>query len=232
MFNNVKRCIYPLFVDFKRYSFIYKFWDRLTIIRCRIKVKKYIREDRCINLIIGLPRSGKTTYLAYITYLVNKANIGYRVFSNIPVKGAFPYSKEDLGVYDMSRSVILLDEAGLIYDNRQYSSDRQFTEESLRFLKLIGHYHSNIYLFSQSMDIDRKWVAMSKDIFFLRRGLGQKTYIYKVHRKLDVNPDTHKIEDFYDKPTGLVALFTRKKFRRKPYYHMFDSYDAPKLKDC
>lgn len=228
MYKNVKRIIKPVIEDFKLYSFLYKFWYRLYVIKCKRKLKKYIREDRCVSLYIGLPRSGKTTFLAYLTHLCNVT--GYKVFSNIPVQGALPFSKQDLGVHDMSHALILLDEAGLVYDSRKFSDKEQFSDESLQFLKLIGHYRSNICLFSQSMDIDRKWVMMSKDIFFIKRAWFGKTNIYRVHRKLDVNPETHKIEDFYDKPTGLLAMLTKKSFKRKPYYHMFDSYEAPKLK--
>lgn len=227
MFKYVKQFIKPIFDDFKKYSIMYKYWYKYYVWKCKRKLKPYIKEDKCVSLYIGLPRSGKTTFIAYLTHLCNVT--GYKCFCNIPVQGAYPFTKDDLGKYDMSNSLILLDEAGIIYDNRNF--EKAFTEESLTFLKLIGHYHSNICLFSQSMDIDVKWVRMSKDIYFLRRGLiGHKSFIYKVHRKLDVNPDTHKIEDFYDKPTGLIALLTRKKFRRKKYYHMFDSYSAPKLK--
>jgi len=230
MFKYVKLFTKPIFDDFKHYSIVYKFWYRHYVKKCKRKLKKYIAEDRCVSLYIGLPRSGKTTFLAYLTNLCNVT--GYKVFSNIPVKGALPYSKDDIGKYDMSHALILLDEAGLVYDNRQYSNEKQFTNESLQFLKLIGHYKSNICLFSQSMDIDVKWIRMSKDIFFIKRSLIKgRTNIYRVHRKLDVNPDTHKIEDFYDKPTGLLAMLTKKSFRRKPYYHMFDSYDAPKLQE-
>jgi len=228
MFKYVKQFIKPYFDDFKHYSFIYKFWYRCYVKKCRRKLKPYIKEDKCVSLYIGLPRSGKTTFLAYLTNLCNVT--GHKVFCNVPVQGAYPFTKDDIGKYDMSNALILLDEAGIMYDNRQFST--AFTEESLTFLKLIGHYHSNICLFSQSMDIDAKWVRMSKDIYFVKRSLiPHRTKIIRVHRKLDVNNDTHKIEDFYNKPNGLISLFFCKRFNRKPYYHMFDSYSAPKLKD-
>ena len=227
MFNYVKQFIRPYFDDFKRYSFIYKYWYRHYVKKCKRKLKPFIREDRCVSLYIGLPRSGKTTFLAYLTHLCNVT--GHKVFCNVPVQGAYPFSKDDIGKYDMSNALILLDEAGIMYDNRQFST--AFTDDSLSFLKLIGHYHSNICLFSQSMDIDAKWVRMSKDIFFIRRGLfPHRSRITRIHRKLDVNPDTHKIEDFYDKPNGILALILGKRFYRKPYYKMFDSYSAPLLK--
>ena len=189
------------------------------------KLQEFIRKNQECSLYIGMAGSGKTTYIAYIVNLCNKC--GKRVFCNVPVLGAIPYTKDDIGKYDMSDSIILLDEAGIMYDNRQFTT--AFTNESLIFLKLLRHYRANIALFSQSMDIDAKWVRMSKTIFFVKRSLILGfTKILPIKRTLDVNEDTHKIEDFYDKPTGLSKIFCFR-FRRKPYYKMFDSYSAPKL---
>ena len=208
-------------------SYFYKYYKKLYVKRCKKKLSKYLKADNCVTLYIGLPRSGKTTFIAYLTNLCNVCN--YPVYCNIPVEGALPFSKDDIGKYDMSNALILLDEAGIMYDNRGFKD--AFTEESLTFLKLIGHYRSRIMLFSQSMDIDVKWVRMSKDIYFIRRSLiPEFTSIIRVNRILDVNPDTHKIEDFYEKKSGILKRIFHFRFYRKPYYKMFDSYDAPKLK--
>lgn len=200
-------------------------FDNLKRQKYEKKLNNFLRQNEECSLYIGQQGSGKSTYIAYIVSLCNKC--GKRVFCNVPVLGAIPFTKEDLGVYDMSESVILLDEAGVIYDNRNFST--AFTSESLTFLKLLRHYKCNIALFSQSLDIDVKWVRMSKTIFFVRRSLLLGfTKIIPIKRTLDVNEETHKIEDFYDKPTGFNK-FLCFRFRRKPYYKMFDSYAAPKL---
>ena len=104
MFNYVKQFIRPYFDDFKRYSFIYKYWYRHYVKKCKRKLKPFIREDRCVSLYIGLPRSGKTTFLAYLTHLCNVT--GHKVFCNVPVQGAYPFSKDDIGKYDMSNALI------------------------------------------------------------------------------------------------------------------------------
>ena len=133
----------------------------MTKKHAKILLKKFLNKNQECSLYLGMPGAGKTTYVAYLTNLCNLA--GMRVFCNIPVKGAIPYTKEDLGKYDMSKSLILLDEAGIMYDNRQFST--AFSNESLTFLKYLRHYKCNIALFSQSNDIDIKWVRMSKSIF-------------------------------------------------------------------
>lgn len=71
---------------------------------------------------------------------------------------------------------------------------------------------------------------MSKSVFLIHKSMIPGfTSMEHIERRLDVNPDTHKIEDFYDKDTGLFKRIFRFRFRRKPYYHMFDSWSAPKL---
>jgi len=193
-----------------------------------IKLNKFLRDNQECSLYLGMPGSGKTTYVAYISYLCHI--VGKRCFCNIPVKYSIPYTKDDLGVFDMSDSVILLDEAGIMYDNRQFST--AFSSESLTFLKYLRHYKCNIALFSQSNDIDVKWVRMSKQIFLIHRSLIPGfTSMSKVKRILSVNPDTHKLEDFYDINTSLLSRIRRFRFRRKPYYKFFDSWAAPKLPD-
>lgn len=192
----------------------------------KIKLDRFLRDNQECSLYLGMPGAGKTTYVSYISYLCWLT--GKKCFCNIPVFGAIPYTKDDLGKYDMSNSVILLDEAGIMYDNRSFSN--AFSNESLTFLKYLRHYKCCIALFSQSNDIDVKWVRMSKQIFMVNRSLIPGfTSLSKVRRVLDVNPDTHKLEDFYDKEKGLFARIKRFRFRRKPYYKFFDSWAAPKL---
>lgn len=220
-------------LDFKKYSIIYKLLYRLHVRKCKKLFNKFICDDNNICLFIGLPGAGKTTFISFLSYICHV--VGYPTWCNVPIKFCKPFSKDDIGIYDMTNDskggLTLLDEAGIMYDNRKFSDSNQFTEDSLRFLKLIRHYRSHVFLFSQSMDIDNKWIRLSKNVYFVRRSLiPGYTSITRIRRTLDVNPDTHKIEDFYDKDNGILHKIFHFRFRRKPFYKMFDSYAAPKLK--
>lgn len=218
--------------DYIDNSYLLKYLRKLKVKHKRKQLQKFLNKNQECSLYLGMPGSGKTTYIAYLVKLVNDCHYGdeFKVFCNVPIEGAYPFSKEDIGIYNMSRCLILLDEAGMVYDNRQF--EKQFNEKSLSYLKLIRHYRSQIALFSQSMDIDVKWVRMSKQIFFIKQSIIRGfTSIIKVNRTLDVNPDTHKLEDFYDKPKSFLYLIFHFRFRRKPYYKFFDSWDAPPLKE-
>lgn len=193
--------------------------------RAKKKLRKLLAKNGECSTYVGMPGAGKTTFCAYVVSLCLKS--GKRVFCNVPIIGSLPFSKTDFGKYDMSDSVIIIDEGSLFYDNRNY--DKNFNDASLSYLKLLRHRKCNVLILSQSIDVDVKFVRMSTSIFYLSRGIFNFTNICRIQRLVDVNPDTHKFEDYYYKPKGLIKFFTSLHLFRPLYYKYFDSYDAPKL---
>lgn len=200
-------------------------YKRFKEYRAKKKLRKLLVRNGECSTYVGMPGSGKTTFCAYVVSLCIKAN--KRVFCNVPIIGSLPFSKSDFGKYDMSDSVIIIDEGSLFYDNRNY--EKNFNEASLSYLKLLRHRRCNVFILSQSIDVDVKFVRMSTSIFYLSRGIFNFTNICRINRVVDVNPDTHKFEDSYYKPSGLIKFFTSLHLFRPLYYKYFDSYDAPKL---
>lgn len=191
------------------------------------KLEKLKRKIGECSLVVGMPGTGKTTLCAYITSLCLKANVP--IYCNVPILGAIPFTKDEFGKYDMSNSIILWDEGSLFFDNRSF--DKNFNQESLEYLKLLRHRNNSCLICSQSIDIDVKWVRMSKNIFQLNKGrlFSCFTTLTPVSRELDVSEQTHKWEDFYYKPRGIVKFFKSTHLFRPFYYKYFDSYDAPVL---
>ena len=118
-----------------------------------------------IYIYFGLPGAGKTTFAAW---LARRANKNQRdVYSNFPLKGCYELNpKEDLGFYHIEESDIIIDEAGLDYNNRDYKNT---PKENIYFFKYHRHYKDNVYVFSQSyedMDITIRRLAAK---FFLMR---------------------------------------------------------------
>ena len=107
-----------------------------------------------ITGIFGLPGSGKSTFLAQLAKRYQK--MGYRVFINedFPVDGCYLYSWSDVGKFDMSNSVVLIDEVSLYADNRDF---KQFHKALKQFFILHRHYHIDIVWCTQQFDgVDRK----------------------------------------------------------------------------
>lgn len=120
-----------------------------------------------VTMFVGLPGSGKTTYAA--SFVKQALKRGNKVYSNVPIKGAYEYNwQTDFGNYDMSNSLIILDEAGLDVDNRSW--EKNFNRDKVEFLKLLRHYHSKMVVFSQTWnDCDIKIRSMVGLLYIVKR---------------------------------------------------------------
>lgn len=84
----------------------------------------------------GKPGSGKTTSSAFEA--VKGMKKGQVVFSNNRIKGCYYLDTEKLALYSFPNdSLLLLDEAGLIYNNRSW---KNFRAKDLLFYKYHRHY--------------------------------------------------------------------------------------------
>lgn len=186
-----------------------------------------------VNLVIGLPGSGKTTALAAFSHVFTRdrklKKKGYKVYSNVAVKDAIPYDwKTEFGYYDMSNAMICLDEAGIYADNRSFKTN--FTPESLEYLKLLRHRFDVLVAFSQTSDVDLKIRSMSGMIWICSKSvIPGVTVLNPVCRKIDVDEETHQIMDMYYLRHRIRQFFAAQRIFRPLYYSYFDSYEAPEL---
>lgn len=118
-----------------------------------------------LDIYFGLPRSGKTTFAAYLAKQAQKK--GQRVLSNMPIGGCYLMSTKDLGKYKMEDALILIDEAGLEFDNRKMA----LTDDQNYFFKYFGHMNNDVAVFSQSLDEDIKIRRNAHGIFLMRHSL-------------------------------------------------------------
>lgn len=190
-----------------------------------------------IQIIFGLPRSGKSTLL---TALCQKAilhkplRIGFcrfgsgveyqRVYSNFPMNGAFKLDFDKLGVYNYHDALILIDEISLFCDSRNF---KNFGDNLKMFFALHGHAHLDILACSQSfMDCDVKIRRMATDFFLIEKtNFGHFSRISPIHQFVGVKD--RSIVDNY-----IVGGFFQSGFlNRKSYYRFFDSFSMPKLQE-
>lgn len=70
-----------------------------------------------LSLYFGIPGAGKSTFAAYLA----KKDMakGRKVWSNFGITGALKCEKSDFGKYMMCDGRLIIDEAGLEYDNRK-----------------------------------------------------------------------------------------------------------------
>lgn len=136
-----------------------------------------------LYVIIGNKGTGKTAYMTSLAYKYSKK--GYNVFTNFGI-----FNKLPLKYWEMdfpSKSVIFVDEVGLVHDNRSFKT---FPQECAEFYKYQRKNKLIIYMASQTVDIDKKIRDLADYHILLRRFLPIVFPVYykrinKVEKQLD-----------------------------------------------
>lgn len=186
-------------------------------------------DNRCgIQIFFGLIGSGKTTLAANIARKALKRKIP--VYSNMPILGTYKLDLNDLGHYDLSGAVLLFDEAGIDFDNRQYKTNFS-DKQRLVFFKLIRHYHSSIFLFSQSWsDMDLKIRNLATKYWYVKKSmLPFFICAIPVRKSFGINENEKKPDDIYSLDNVFLRLFTTSRCFAPLNWKLFNSWDAPQL---
>lgn len=196
-----------------------------------------------VSLFFGLPGSGKTTMM---TYLAKKATGKFsrykNVYSNVglSIPGVIRIDNDCIGKYNLSNGLILIDEASLFADSRDY---KNFSKALIQFFLLHRHYKVDIYLFTQQWDgVDRKIRVITDRVYYIYKGkiLGKwfSSYYRIPYGIIIPDPNNKKggngeklgeIIQGYAKPHWIVRLFCTTHLFRPFYYKYFDSWEAPEL---
>lgn len=210
------------------------------------------RHPHVLNVYFGVPGSGKTTFAAYLTKwalhenaiirfcrknqnfltrpILNSKYLKRRipVYSNVPITGAYQLNtKEDIGVYMIEKAKVIIDEAGIEYNNRNYKS---FSQEAIYFYKYHRHYQVSVDVFSQSYeDMDITLRRLAQNFYVVRRSLVPFCIVAcRIRRKVGVDEQTKQIADLYS--MGLPILDTKRIFS-PPLWKLFNSYSRRELSE-
>ena len=175
-----------------------------------------------IKIYFGVPGSGKTTLAAKI--VLENLKRGVNTYSNVPIKGALLFDSSDIGSIDISDGEMILDEAGITFNNRKFKTLPQSTIE---WFKLSRHYGiRNIHIFSQSYDdMDITLRRLADEIYVIKRSLIPLLFSKRrIKVKVGIDKDTHQIMDQY-----FFQFLGINTYVGYHYWHMFDSWSAPCL---
>lgn len=207
-----------------------------------------------ISLYFGLPGCGKTTMYAKLAYDTDvkiekdkkliakgkKSKCPYKmIYGNIPLENIKNYRKIDfdyLGRYDICDCLILIDEATIEVDSRDFKGFKKHTKE---FMLLHRHYNCDICFFTQQWDgIDKKIRVITDRVYYLYKGIFTSKFFTRMYRvpygiiipdpKKDSSEKLGEIVQGYCKPDWIVRLFSPWLYRPR-YYRYFDSWDRPRL---
>ena len=139
-----------------------------------------IRKRKVVNTVIGPPGSGKTSFAAF--WALKSKYMHEPVYCNVPIVDTYDFSwEDDFGYYAIENATIIIDEAGLELDNRNFALN--FTDvvdkktgrlihngkAKLETAKLHRHYGLDILLLSQWTDQDLKLRNLSQNYWVMRK---------------------------------------------------------------
>lgn len=161
-----------------------------------MKRKKKCKIPHILSIYFGVPGSGKTTFAAWLTK--RDLRRGGKVWSNVPITGAYKLDpKEDIGQYMICDGRVIIDEAGIEYNNRDF---KKFSEDSLYFYKYHRHYELAVDVFSQGFDdMDKKIRTLAQRLYVVKKSL-LPWFVYRrqIRKRVGVNEYTKDIIDEYE----------------------------------
>lgn len=143
-------------------------------------------------IVFGSPGAGKTTLAARYTKQYLKKNIP--VYGNAEIVGMIPFPLEKLGeVTPPPGSVLIVDEAGIHYNNRKYKS---LSQKTIEWFKLHRHYGVDIIVLSQSWeDMDITLRRLADKLLYIRKLGAGLTILRPVRKFVQIDQETHQIVD-------------------------------------
>lgn len=193
--------------------------------------KKYVNPFR-LTMVFGKKGSGKSTLMVRMAY--EYLARGWNVFCTERLDGCVYINYKDIGYKNIPPySLLLVDEVGMIWDNRNY---KDFKSEVRDWFKLQRHYKVKVVLFSQTFDIDKKLRDLTDDMFLCCNVLRVFSWAKRITRRVVLvqpGPDTParideelKYDSILFWPFGSRILTFIPKWA--PY---FDSHNCPTLPD-
>lgn len=199
-------------------TYIFPVWERRYWDWYCAYISHYKRNN-ILSIYFGVPGAGKTTMAAWLS----RRDVRHRmaVYSNVPIKGCFKYdTKKDIGRFSIEDCRLIVDEAALEYNCRDFS---KFSKESQYFYRFHRHYAVAVDVFSQSWDsVDKVLRSLAQRMYVLHKSLIPFCVAYKrIGIKVDINKDSGEIIDRY-----FWVPFSYRLIFSPPLWKLFNSYDA------
>lgn len=203
-------------ICFVLFCFLYSFFTR----RFKNPYKLY--------LVFGKKGSGKSTYLVKLALKYQKKK--YTVYTNMldmQVPGVRLIDADQLGEFvPPPNSCVLLDEVGMIYDNRNYKNFKNSTRD---FYKLQRHYKCVVYLASQTYDIDKKLRDLTDGMYLCQNLATVFTLVRPISKKITLTEATADGESRIAENLRFQFLTSWKINYIPKYVKYFQSFIAPEL---
>ncbi len=193
--------------------------------------RKYINPYK-LTMVFGKKGSGKSTLLVKLAYQYLKK--GWNVYSTERIDGCYLIDYKDIGFFQIPpRSVLLVDEVGMIWDNRNF---KNFKSEVRDWFKLQRHYKVRVFLFSQTFDIDKKLRDLTDDMYLVTNVARVFSYAKRIRRRVclvePMGDSPSRIDESLRFDSILFFAFGSRILTYIPYWsRFFGSFSCPALRD-
>lgn len=205
-------------------------WFLVVVLIWHFSTKKYLNPYK-LTMVFGKKGSGKSTLMVRMAY--EYLALGWTVFCTERLDGCIHIDYKHIGFKQIPpHSLLLVDEVGMIWDNRNY---KEFKPQVRDWFKLQRHYKVRVVLFSQTFDIDKKLRDLTDDMFLCTNLLRIFSWAKRITRRVVLvkpgadSPARIDEELAYDSliwwPFGSRILTFIPNWA--PY---FDSHNCPELK--
>lgn len=194
-------------------------------------VVKY-RNPYKLYMCFGKKGSGKTTLMTKLCLQYKKK--GWNVYCDREIPGAIVFPTNEFGKYQFPpNSLILVDEVGLVWDNRNYKS---FPEHVKVYFKYQRQYRHVVFLFSQSFDIDKKIRDLTDHLYIVQNyfncfSIARRVtkFLTVVHASKSAQGESKIVDDYKIDPLWLAPFGTVKITYIPKYAKYFKSFNPPEL---
>ena len=172
-----------------------------------------------ISMFFGVPGVGKTTLLCKIA--MDSVRKYEHVYTNVRLKvpGVTYITDDCIGKYELENCLILIDEASIFADNRDYKKFNQ-NGTRLEYFLTHRHHHADIILFTQGYNaVDKKLRTLTVNLYYMQKGLFLGhwfTKYYPISYGIAF-PDGERLGEIaegYSQPPLLARLFTTHRIYR------------------
>lgn len=179
-----------------------------------------------LYIVIGKKGSGKSSFLCKVakTYLKKGFSV-YTNMSDCTLPGIRLIDASKLGEFvPPKKSCVLLDECGILFDNRNFKSFRSDTRD---FFKLQRHYECVVYLASQSLDVDKKLRDLADCLFLVNNLFNWLSLVRPIRKRISL-VEASAMGESRIADNLRFAWFPSWRFLVLPRYsRFFDSFVAP-----
>lgn len=179
-----------------------------------------------LTYIFGLKGAGKSTFM--VRLMLRDLRKGWNVYTNmsdVVIPGVRIFKVTDLSrCVPEPHSSIYIDEAGLIWDNRDFA---KFDKGYVEFFKLQRKYHNKVTINSQSFDVDKKIRDLVDDMYLLSSVGGFLGVARPLMRTIKVLEAEGNSESRLALNLKFKGLFSCVFFLMPFYWSYFDSFKAP-----